>query len=226
MMVARNFAEPRPVVGKRSIGIWGLAVWAFQREAAQLDFVRAGSSADQFTGFGFTSMTAIIAEHEQLGCRVDGGGRSDSHPDADLVAAAVSVLSEGCGGERMALMMVEHARAGALPDWRVETSIRPRDWFTNRHGRTAMTADAAELGRLGWPAQSRTNRKGVEVLDAVLYCPIIIHGDAAEAARKRRQWLQFRSALLELRASFQIRSDLSSWVVTDKLPPLKPWHVC
>jgi hypothetical protein len=223
MMAARGLTVPRRSVGLRPIDTWGLVVWAFQREAAQLDFARKGDDAQGFVGFGFTSMTAIIAEHEQLGVRVDGGGRSDPHPDADLVASAVSVLSEGCGGERMALMMVECARAGALPEWHVEASIRPRDWFTNRHGRHAVTADAADLGLSGWPAQSRVNRKGDTVVDVVRYCPVIVQGGASEVARKRRQWLQFRSALLELRASFRIGSDLTSWVVNESLPPLRPW---
>jgi hypothetical protein len=226
MMAVRGVRPATQIDTRRQIDIWGLIVWAFQREAAQLDLQRDGVVGDWLQGFGYTSMTAIIAEHEKLGCRVDGGGRSDPHPDADLVASALSVLSEGCGGHRMALTIAEHARANTLPDWRVETSIVPREWFTNRHGRTAKTADTVGLGSAGWPAQVRINRKGVRVTDPVLCCPVIVCGGPAEFASRRRHWLLFRSALLELRASFQFASDLTSWSVTDQLPPLRPWAVC
>lgn len=207
---------------RRRVDIWSLLVWAFQREAAQLDF---STTSDDFTGFGYASMTAMIAEHEQLGCRIDGGGRSDPHPDADLVADALSVLSQGCGGERMALMIAEHARAGVLPDWNVATSIQPREWSSNQSGSRASTADAADLGASGWPHQDRINRKGVTVKDMVRYCPVIVHGGVAEVAYRRRQWLLFRLALLELRASFQYGGDLTSWFVTDQMPEARPWLV-
>ncbi|SFR40566.1 hypothetical protein SAMN04488005_1520 [Yoonia tamlensis] len=225
-MMAVQGMRPTAATGARqSIDIWGLIVWAFQREAAQLDLQHVGLGGDWLQGFGYTSMTAIIAEHEKLGCRVDGGGRSDPHPDADLVASALSVLPEGCGGQKMALTIVEHARANTMPDWRVETSIKPRDWFINRHGETAKTADAAALGVTGWPAQQRVNRKGVRVSDAVRYCPVIVQGSAAVVAARRRHWLLFRAALLELRTTFQFANDLTSWVVSDQLPPLRPWFV-
>jgi hypothetical protein len=223
MMAVQGLRPSVATDARRSIDIWGLIVWAFQREAAQLDLGRDGFTDNCSDGFGYASMTAIIAEHEQLGCRVDGGGRSDPHPDADLVASALSVLSEGCGGQRMALTIAEHARANTLPEWRLETSIEPREMVSNQHGHMAKAADASELFRAGWPAQERVNRKGVRVTDSVMYCPIVVRGGAAQMAARRRHWLLFRSALLELRTSFQFRNDLTSWVVVDWLPPLRPW---
>ncbi|RBW46357.1 hypothetical protein DS901_00005, partial [Loktanella sp. D2R18] len=130
---------------------------------------------------------------------------------------------EGCGGQRMALTIVEHARAGTLPEWRVETSVIPREWVSNQHGHMAKTANSSELFGAGWPAQERVNRKGVRVAEPVMYCPIIVRGGAAQMAARRRHWLLFRSALLELRTTFQIGNDLTSWVVDDRLPPLRPW---
>jgi hypothetical protein len=223
MMAARDMAHASRVDARRSIDIWGLLVWAFQREAAQLDLRRDRFADGCVAGYGYTSMTAIIAEHEQLGCRVDGGGRSDPHPDADMCASAVSVLSEGCGGQRMALTIAEHARANTLPDWHVETFFEPREMVSNQHGRMSKTANAADLGSVGWPAWKRINRKGVRVSEPVMYCPVILRGGAAQVAARRRHWLLFRSALLELRTSFQSGNDLTSWVVGDELPPLRPW---
>jgi hypothetical protein len=224
MMTLRDMGQTAYIDARRSIDIWGLVVWAFQREAAQLDLQRTGFAESCITGFGYASMTAIIAEHEQLGCRVDGGGSSDPHPDADMVASAVSVLSEGCGGQRMALIIAEHARANTLPDWRVKTSIEPREMNSNQHGHMAKTADASELFQTGWPAQERVNRKGVRVTEPVMYCPVVVRGGAAQMAARRRHWLLFRAALLELRTSFQFGNDLTSWIVGDQLPPLRPWY--
>ena len=225
MMAVRELRAARGVAERRPTDVWSLIVWAFQREAARLDLQSDNFTDGSVGGYGFTSMTAIIAEHEKLGCRVDGGGRSDPHPDADLVASALSVLPEGCGGQKMALTIVEHARANTMPDWRVETYLAPREWNSNQHGHMAKTADAAELGATGWPAQQRINRKGVRVSEMVRYCPVIVQGSAAVVAARRRHWLLFRAALLELRTTFQFANDLTSWVVSDQLPPLRPWSV-
>lgn len=223
MMAARDLAAlPRASAGAaREIGIWPLIVWAFRSECAQLDLADRDVIGG---GFGYASMTSIIAQHEQLGCRVDGGGRSDPHPDADLVAAALAALPEGCGGRRMAVMIAEHARAGTMPGWQVRTAIEATRWDRNPHGRYAMTADAKLLGAAGWPAQPRTKRNGAIVHDPVRYCPVTIMGGPVQSAAKRRSYLQWWSALLDLRRSFQMQRDLSAWVVTDAMPPQQPWR--
>ncbi len=221
-MMARDFTRASPGAAK-DIGIWPLLVWAFQAECAQLDM--GDTRAVIGGGFGYASMTSIIAQHEQLGCRVDGGGRSDPHPDADLIASAVAVLPEGCGGWRMAVMIAELARAGMLPDWHVASWIEPLRWDSNPHGRYAATADAAELGDRGWPHQPRTTRKGGIRYEDVRYCPVNVRGGAAEVAAKRRLWLLWWSALFELRTSFQLGRDLSAWNVTGAMPPREPWKL-
>ncbi len=221
-MMARDF--PRASRGAaKDIGIWPLLVWAFRTECAQLEL---GSGRDKLgRGFGYASMTSIIAQHEQLGCRIDGGGRSDPHPDADLVAAAVAVLPEGCGGWRMAVTIAEHARAGMMQDWRVRTAIEPVRWEGNAHGRHSATDDATNLGELGWPNQPRTTRRGGIRYDSVRYCPVTIRGGAAEVAAKRRAYLLWWSALFDLRTSFQLGSDLSAWNVIAAMPAREPWRV-
>lgn len=223
MMAARDLAAlPRVSTGAaRETGIWPLIVWAFRSECAQLDL---DDSRVIGGGFGYASMTSIIAQHEQLGCRVDGGGRSDPHPDADLVASALAVLPEGCGGRRMAMMIAEHARAGTTPGWHVRTAIEARGMIRNQYEQQAVTDDARHLGAQGWQPIPRTNRRGTTVFDIVRYCPVIIRGGAAEVAAKRRAYLQWWSALLELRGTFRQRCDLSAWVVTDAMPPQQPWR--
>lgn len=206
----------------REIGIWPLIVWAFRNECAQLEF--DDGRTEPTAGFGYASMTSIIAQHEQLGCRVDGGGRSDPHPDADIVASALSVLPEGCGGKRMALVMVDLARSGAMPEWAVRTAIEPRCMIRKRYGCHAETDDARHLGAQGWQPTERRNRRGAVVLETVRYCPVTVRGDAAEIAAKRRAYLLWWSALLELRSTLQIGGDLSAWRVTDAMPARQPWQ--
>ncbi|MCF7700540.1 hypothetical protein GLR48_14645 [Loktanella sp. M215] len=221
-MMARDFTRASRGAAQ-DIGIWPLLVWAFRTECAQLDL---GGGRDRLGhGYGYASMTSIIAQHEQLGCRIDGGGRSDPHPDADLVAAAVAVLPEGCGGARMAVTIAELARAGMMPEWHVPTWIEPLKWGTSRYGRYAVTADAAELGAGGWPHQPYTTRKGGNRFEEVRYCPVNIRGGVAEVTAKRRAWLLWWSALLELRNTFQLGGDLSAWSVTATMPPREPWKV-
>lgn len=209
---------------KRAIGIQELLVWAFRRECAQLDFPGEEFRA---SGYGYASSTVRIIQHEQLGCSVDGGGRSEPHPDADLVASAVAVLPETVGGRRMAISIVEWARSDSAPDWMPGATPRiyPADTHTNRHGLRAKTEDAAGLGASGWPAQPRRNRKGVIVHDKVLYSPVIIRPGAADIARARRVYLDWYRALSELRCTFQIAGDLTAFEVTDQMPVRAPWRI-
>lgn len=208
---------------RRDIGIQALLEWAFRDECAQLDFDAMGVRA---SGYGYASSTAAILQHEQLGCRVDGGGRSDPHPDADVVAAAVAALPEGCGGRRMAIWVAELARAGMVPDWMPGAAPRvyPVDTHTNRHGVRAKTDDAARLGASGWPAQARRNRKGVVVQEAVPYCPVVVRPSARDIARSRRSYLDWWGALLDLRGTFAAYGGLSSFAVTDAMPDRCPWQ--
>ncbi|SMO98972.1 hypothetical protein SAMN06265173_14818 [Thalassovita litoralis] len=214
--------QVRGLGAKKIISIHALLEWAFRRECARLDFAEDGES---ILGYGYASMTAMILRHEQLGCRIDGGGRSEPHPDADAVAAAVSALPEARGGRRMAVWIAELARAGAVPDWMPDAAPRvyPVETHTNRYGIRAKTEDAARLGAHGWPMQSRRNRKGQIVQEAVLFCPVSVRPTVADIARARRSYLDWWGALHELRCSFQIYSGLSSFDVSCEMPPRAPW---
>ena len=217
-------AAPRLIRGAAAqpVSTRSLIEWAFAREKAQLEFE---DDVMRASGYGYVSSTAAIIQHEQLGCRIDGGGRSDPHPDADVVAAAVAALPEARGGHRMAVWVAELARAGRVPDCMVDARpvVRPVETHVNRWGEMAKTADAAALGSLGWPAQARRNRKGVVVQDAVLFCPVRITPTVDQIASARRAYLDWRGALMDLRDSFTAYGGLTAWRVTDELPPLRPW---
>jgi len=208
---------------KAEVAIWDLLCWAFQREFASVDFGRITSLGGQpMPGYG---MEFVLLEQARLGCRVDGGGHSDPHPDADVVAAALSALPEVCGGRPMAVQIAELARAGQVPDWMGDATPRlvPVEMHTNRHGCHAKTADAAVLGSVGWPHWKRRNRKNVVVEEVVTYCPTIWRPSAAQIAAARRGYQLWWGALLELRINLQIGAPLSAFEVTDAMPPMTPW---
>ena len=99
---------------RREISIQRLLEWAFADECASIDFEDPGTLAH---GYGQVGNAYLMAQRGALGCRVDGGGRSWPDHDADIVASALAVLPEGCGGRRMAVAMAEWARAGGPTRW-------------------------------------------------------------------------------------------------------------
>lgn len=214
-----------PVAGRKvGVAIRDLLEWAFQREFAQLDFGRISSlGGHPLPGFG---MEFVLIEQARLGCRVAGGGHSDPHPDADVVAAALAALPEAYGGRPMAVRIAELARVGQVPDWMADGTPRlyPVATHTNRHGTHAKTADAAELGVAGWPHWKRRNRKNVLVEEVVPYCPTIWRPTPDKIAAARRAYLAWWGALLELRTNLQIGAPLTAFVVTDAMPPMRPWE--
>lgn len=206
-------------VERRHVGVWELICWAFQREKIGLDF-DGEDLAEPQPCFG---MEYILIEQARLGCRVDGGGRSPRHHDADIVAATLAVLPEGCGGRRMACEIAELARSGMTPEYGRTPSVKPADIVENQHGWRAKTEDAAKLGPEGWPHQARRNRKGGIVYDAVKFCPVSIRPTVQEQGAMRRRYLLWWSALFEIRSAMQL-SHLTSFVVTDAMPPRAPWR--
>ncbi len=198
---------------RRPISIQSLLEWAFADECASIDFEDEGTLA---MGYGAVGNAYLMAQRGALGCRVDGGGYSLPDPDADLVAAAVAVLPEGCGGRRMAVQIAELARARAMPDAFVGVQPRcePKDWHVNPYGRRAKTMSLGiEIDSSGL----RPRRHDVQV------CPVVYRPDGGQVAAARRNYLQWWSALSELRITFEIHTNLSRWSVDDCMPPMTPW---
>lgn len=210
--------------GKQNISITGLLHWAFARECARVDFDElANSSGGQRVG---TDTIWRMMQAKRLGCRPDGGGHSDPHPDADIVASAVSYLPDHVGGKRMALVIQELAINNEVPYWYQDEIPRifPTDTHTNKHGVRAVKGDAAQLGSEGWPNYNRRNRKGNLVKEKVEYCPVVVRPSVDQIARARRAYLSWWGAMLELQSTFQMYDNLSCWVVNDDMPALTPWE--
>lgn len=210
MMQALAFTRARPAA-RKPIGVWPLIQWAFRDECAQID---TGAGPRTMSGTGY-----VLAQLE-VG-RVDGGGHSLPHHDADLVADALTHLPEARGGLRMALWIAEMARSGQEPDWMPDATPRvyPVETHTNRWGVRAKAVECQD-----WPRQPRRNRKGVIVHDPVMACPISVRPTVDEIARARRAWLNWWDALWDVRETFRIYSNLTCHQVTDAMPVRKPWE--
>ncbi|MFV1591168.1 hypothetical protein VWZ88_01210 [Phaeobacter sp. JH20_36] len=206
-------------VGKQEIDVWGLICWAFQRECVSLDRQEEATGVESRINVDPIYQMVEIA---RLGCRVQGGGRSSAHHDAEIVAGTLAVLPEYCGGWAMATTIAELARAGRMPEWDLKAEVVPIETTTNQFGVRARTNDAAELGREGWPNHKRINRKGRVVTEKTLYCPVVIRPTAGQIGRARRLYLNWYGALLDLKSALQI-THLTAFTVTDRMPPRTPW---
>lgn len=196
------------VAQKKPIGVQALLEWAFRSECAQLDFGGAAETFQCNVGLEY-----VMMERAKLGCRVDGGGRSDPHPDADVVAAAVAALPVAYGGRGMAICIAEHARAGSAPDWMPGAVPRclPVEWTQRGKGRTVV------VGREKYVARGRMREVEVRMT------PVRFAPTAAQIASQRRAYLQWWLALLEIRCSFQAYGGLFDHAVTDAMPAREPW---
>lgn len=225
MMAARDLAREgvAPMIRPRrgvvqEVGIWPLLQWAFHRECARLDF----GSVEWSVSVG---LEWVMMQRAQLGCHVDGGGRSDPHPDADVVAGAVAALPVSHGGPSMATYIANAARAGQMPDAMVGAVpvCRPVEVNENQYGRRAVSRDAAALGGIGWPHHVRINRRGVKVADPVLYTPVVWSPTPAQIGGARRGYLAWWGALADLRDTLRISGGLSAFRVSMAMPAREPW---
>lgn len=202
------------------IGIRALLEWAFRAEKVRLEFadrIRAGGRS--FTGVG---IEYLMMTRGATGCRIDGGGVSYPHDDAEIVADAVIGLRR----RDLALWVAELARVGCAPDPMIGVRTRcvPVGWQRNQHRATAQTVDAREIDPVGGQPAPRRNRKGVVVCDVRRCCPIRYEPGAGRIAQARRAYLDWHGALHDLRDVLQGCGLLSMWRVTDELPPRTPWR--
>mgnify|MGYP000032078608 CR=1 FL=1 len=200
----------------REVTILQLLDWAFQKEKIRIDFDQGANERPQgaLKGYG---MEHILMRQAELGCRVQGGGTSEPHPDADAVADALAQLPEGVGGRRMALVIADLCRAGETLGWGSDLApqVQPIDWKQTKHGRFAVTETCGKA--------RYTSRGKVREVD-LRCCPITIENHPRDQARARRDYLLWWSALKELRDTFRIYGGLTAHQVTEALPPMKPWE--
>lgn len=203
----------RPAV--RYMSVRTALEWAFGAEHARLDFDVTGVRAFDRVG---VSQEWILAEVKRIGCRVDGGGQSSCHPDAELIAAAVEAVSVAVGGRQMAVVIAACARGGVVPDWRGSPRRRvvPCGWDLGLDGQ--WQAQVAPGPETRWRDSSRHWHDSRFPM-----CPVSYGGGAASVAAARRGYLDWWGALLEVRSTLQREGYLDAIRVTDEMPPLSPW---
>lgn len=208
----------RAVVGApaRKVGsVRDVLEWAFGVERANLDF-------DELAAPCGIDTVWLLMQRGQLGTRIDGGRQgagSQSASDADIVAGVVAALPVAQGGRGMAVQIAQLARAGTAPDWYPDARPRvvPVEWRANRFGRYALAVDA-RAPEFGWhgerPARPDPRLFGV--------CPVHITPSAQQIGAARRNYLDWVGALMHIRWALD-HAGLSRWVLSDELPPLRPW---
>ena len=218
---SRALARPAAPAPRREVSILELLEWAFARECARLDLDDRPEGARPGVGIEY-----VMMQRGLVGARIDGGGHSLPHDDAEIVADAVAHLPVEVGGRGMAVYIAELARAGRVPDAMLgaRPRYRPVEWSINQHGRRPATADAAILGPEGWPAQVRRNRKGALVHDRVMFTPVHVVPTPCQIAAARRRWLAWWGALLHLRQALANCDLLCAHRLTEDMPPLAPWR--
>lgn len=189
--------------------------WAFGVEHARLDFDMTGVRAFDRMG---VSQEWILAEVKRIGCRVDGGGQSSCHSDAELIAAAVEALPVALGGRQMAVLVAACARAGMVPDWRGNDRPRivPLGWDLGEDGQ--WHAHTQEGEEYQYPGKAWQVRRGRAV-----YCPVRYEGGAASVSAARRTYLDWCGAMLHIACEIGRPGYLSDIILTDQMPPLSPW---
>lgn len=217
-MTARHQIGPHGRV-RRVMGVVDLVEWAFRDECAQLELPSRVDAEFRPRGYG---LEFVLIQRAMLGTQIDGGGRSVPAHDADVVAAVVANISEAVGGRRMAAAIAEMARAGLRPDWMPDATPRvvPQDWRQTKHG---MFAKTEVIERISYRKGRRGG--GRMVHRDVTWCPITITPTAQQIAAARRFYLQWWSAMLEIKVGIEAAEGMMDrHVVSDELPPVAPWN--
>ena len=210
-------ARPRLVSSLKPMGICAALEWAFSVEKVSLDLDNQPE-----WHVGTDTLWRLMRQHE-LGCRVDGGGRSAAHPDAEIIASFVAALPVARGGKPMAVQIAELARAGRQPDPMIDASLRcvPLSMaHGNRFGPRAKAEEvpADEPGQWGRVVSRGRPRAGSQ------WCRVTYTPTAQQVGVARRGWLSWWGALLYLAQDLRQCGRLEHVVITQDMPPVAPWE--
>ena len=201
---------------KRALGVQAILEWAFRVERAQLELPLPKDVSEEGFGFG---MEYVLLQRAALGCKVDGGQYkmgSYTSADAEVVAATLAGMPDSLGGKRMAIYVVELARAGMTPDWLPGAVPRcvPVETKSNQHGERATTIVVGTERIL-----SRGKWRTVEVLA----CPVTWRPHLEQIASARRGYEDWWKALDWVRDGLVVGGMLREVEVTAAMPKVPPW---
>ena len=193
---------------KRALSIMAALEWAFAVERVSIEF-------DEFAEPRGCDTVWRLMQRGMVGCKVDGGGTSARHDDAEVIASHLAQLPVGSGGMGMAVQIASYARAGAKPDWMRDAAPRcvPTATRLTKHGMFACTEVVSKV---------ETLHRGRKHLHEVLVCPVTYRPSAAQIGAARRHYLDWWGALLELRHQVMV-TGLRTIAITDAMPPMTPW---
>ncbi len=201
---------------KRALGVQAILEWAFRVEKAQLELPLSNDVSEEGFGFG---MEYVLLQRGALGCKVDGGQHkmgSYTSADAEVIAATVAGMPSNLGGIRMAICVVELARAGMTPDWMPGAVPRcvPVETKQNQYGERAATIVVGT---------DRVKTRGKWRTVELLACPVTWRPHPEQIASARRGYEDWWQALDWVRDGLIVGGMLKQVKVTDTLPPKRPW---
>lgn len=204
---SKGFHRAVPV--KREMSIRAALEWAFSIELVSVDFDAIHE------GPGGVDTIWRLMQRGRLGCKVDGGGRTLQHDDAEVIASFVGSLGPEFGGRGMAVQIAQLARCRLVPDWMPGAVPRcvPVEVVQNPHGTFSRTVVVG---------QAEVQRRGRKRKVDVLACPVHFQPTAAKIASVRRAYTEWWCALLELRVGLA-HAGLRTLSITQQMPPRAPW---
>lgn len=209
MMMVHPIQRHWVVAGKREMSVRQALEWAFAAERVSIEF---DELAD---GPPATDTVWRLMQRGLLGCKIDGGGRSIGHDDAEVIASIVARLDIAAGGKGMAVELARLARAGMAPDWMPGATPRcvPRDTRLTKHGMFARTEVVGQVV---------STHRGRKVVRDVVCCPVTFHPSQARITAARKAYGAWWVALRALQGPLR-KAGLRTVEITQDLPTRCPW---
>jgi hypothetical protein len=213
---------------KRKMSIRMALEWAFMTEYVELDL----SDGTPREAVGVDTLYKLIKRNELGFVRIEGGGKSNAHDDADRISAALTKLALTHNSRKLALMVADCARFGRPVDWMegAVPKIEPAEWKVRRGYSKQDMAKEAVLRRYVVekkiphpknPEKSFTSRSKVEES----WCPCIWTTTLQEIETARADYVRWISALKWVRDELIQDGELETIELTKRLPDPRPWKV-
>ncbi|MEL6101298.1 MAG: hypothetical protein AAFR68_08260 [Pseudomonadota bacterium] len=196
--------------------------WAFVVEKARLEH---GGLEDTPAAVG---MEYVLLKRAELGTSIDTShGETLANDDAEAIAAVVGSLPNILGGMRVALWMVELARASAVPNWMpgAVPKCQPVRWGNrNQHGQMAKSEPNGFAMIDVIQPHPRNPKKTIKRQKRVqgFITPITWKPSPGEIRARRHAYGEWWQALDWVRE--QLTWDLVDIAITQEMPAWEPWQ--
>lgn len=212
------------VKDKRPLSIRMALEWAYMTEYAQVDLSDDRSHLRPSVGIEWVMLERLKVSNY----RITGGGRSDPHPDAEIINAGITALGQMKGFRWLALFIAEHAANGSTPDWMQgeQPKIEPAEWKRgSKHARMAKSEILRRYHVSTWHPHPKNPKHRVQRRAEVIeeWTPCIWTTTMQEIEACRSTYDQWRVGLQFLRDKLKRDGDLETISLTDHLPVNRPW---